>query len=105
MDPRNVTLEPEYYAETDVERYARVKPLLWLWEMFDKSPLGENVHLGVRLRRILDQGQTVALGEVASNVLLGRAVPLERIAGYRLPFHGATLIATYDPADALRGTD
>jgi acetyltransferase-like isoleucine patch superfamily enzyme len=53
MDPRNITLEPEYYAELDVERYARVKPLIWLWEMFDKSPLGENVHLGVRFRRVL----------------------------------------------------
>ncbi len=53
MDPRNITLEPEYYADIDTERYARVKPLLWLWEMFDKSPLGENVHLGVKLRRIL----------------------------------------------------
>lgn len=53
MDPRNVTLEPEYYHEIDVERYARVKPLIWLWEMFDKSPLGENVDLGIRFRRIL----------------------------------------------------
>jgi acetyltransferase-like isoleucine patch superfamily enzyme len=53
MDPRNITLEPEYYAETDVERYAQVKPLIWLWEMFDKSPLGENVHLGVLFRRVL----------------------------------------------------
>ncbi len=53
MDPRNITLEPEYYAETDVAKYARVKPLLWLWEMFDKSPLGENVHLGVKFRRLL----------------------------------------------------
>ncbi len=53
MDPRNVTLEPEYYQELDHERYARVKPLLWLWEMFDKSALGENVELGVRFRRIL----------------------------------------------------
>jgi acetyltransferase-like isoleucine patch superfamily enzyme len=53
MDPRNVTLEPEYYQETDVEKYARVKPLLWLWEMFDRSPLGENVELGIRFRRIL----------------------------------------------------
>jgi acetyltransferase-like isoleucine patch superfamily enzyme len=53
MDPRNVTLEPEYYHEIDVEKYARVKPLIWLWEMFDKSPLGENVHLGVEFRRIL----------------------------------------------------
>jgi acetyltransferase-like isoleucine patch superfamily enzyme len=53
MDPRNVTLEPEYYQEIDVERYARVKPLIWLWEMFDKSPLGQNVHLGVAFRRLL----------------------------------------------------
>ncbi|MGD2068406.1 MAG: acyltransferase [Gemmatimonadota bacterium] len=53
MDPRNVTLEPEYYQELDPERYYPRKPLIWLWEMFDKSPLGENVHLGVKLRRIL----------------------------------------------------
>ena len=53
LDPRNVTLEPEYYRETDLDRYQRVKPLIWLWEMFDKSLLGENVHLGVKFRRIL----------------------------------------------------
>ena len=53
LDPRNVTLEPEYYAEIDPEKYYRVKPLLWLWQMFDKSPLGNNVHLGVRFRRLL----------------------------------------------------
>lgn len=53
LDPRNVTLEPEYYHETDLDRYYRVKPLIWLWEMFDKSLLGENVHLGVKFRRIL----------------------------------------------------
>ncbi|MEE9156465.1 MAG: acyltransferase [Gemmatimonadota bacterium] len=53
LDPRNITLEPEQYAEIDVEKYGRVKPLLWLWQMFDKSILGQNVHLGVRFRRIL----------------------------------------------------
>lgn len=55
MDARNVTLEPEYYAEVDHERWSRVKPLLWLWEMFDRSPLGENIHLGIRFRRLLAQ--------------------------------------------------
>jgi acetyltransferase-like isoleucine patch superfamily enzyme len=55
MDPRNITLEAEYYADIDREKYARVKPLQWLWEMFDKSPLGENVHLGVLFRRMLAQ--------------------------------------------------
>jgi acetyltransferase-like isoleucine patch superfamily enzyme len=53
LDPRNIALEPEYYREIEVARYAPVKPLQWLWEMFDKSPLGENVHLGVAFRRVL----------------------------------------------------
>ncbi len=55
LDPWNVTLEPEYYAEVDAERFARVKPLLWLWQGFDRSPLGHNVHLGIRFRRLLAQ--------------------------------------------------
>jgi acetyltransferase-like isoleucine patch superfamily enzyme len=53
MDPRNVTLEPEYYQDVDPVKYAPRKPLLWLWEMFDRSVLGENIELGVPFRRIL----------------------------------------------------
>jgi acetyltransferase-like isoleucine patch superfamily enzyme len=53
FDPRNITLEPEYYADVDPDKYARVKPLTWLWIMFDRSPLGQNAWLGHRLRRIL----------------------------------------------------
>jgi acetyltransferase-like isoleucine patch superfamily enzyme len=54
LDPQNVTLEPEYYADVDPARYARVKPLHWLWQSFDRSPLGGgNVHLGVGFRRVL----------------------------------------------------
>jgi acetyltransferase-like isoleucine patch superfamily enzyme len=54
LDPLNITLEPEYYSDVDAERYARVKPLHWLWQSFDRSPLGAgNVHLGVRFRRML----------------------------------------------------
>ena len=54
LDPRNVTLEPEYYADCDDEKFQRVKPLLWLWYSFDRTPLGgQNVDLGVRLRRLL----------------------------------------------------
>jgi acetyltransferase-like isoleucine patch superfamily enzyme len=53
-DPRNVTLEPEYYNECDDTRFQRVKPLLWLWYSFDRLPLGgQAVELGVRLRRLL----------------------------------------------------
>jgi acetyltransferase-like isoleucine patch superfamily enzyme len=54
LDPRNVTLEPEYYAECDDARFQPIKPLLWLWYSFDRTPLGgQHVELGVRLRRLL----------------------------------------------------
>ena len=54
MDPCNVTLEPEYYADCDQERFQRVKPLLWLWYSFDRTAAGgQNVWLGVELRRRL----------------------------------------------------
>src|SRR5690349_21960653 len=54
MDPRNITLEPEYYADCDQERFQRVKPLLWLWYSFDRTAAGgQNVWLGVELRRLL----------------------------------------------------
>jgi acetyltransferase-like isoleucine patch superfamily enzyme len=54
LDPRNVTLEPEYYAECDDAQFQRVKPLLWLWYSFDRTVLGgQNIDLGVRFRRLL----------------------------------------------------
>src|SRR5919112_269310 len=54
LDPRNVTLEPEYYSDCDDARFQPVKPLLWLWYSFDRTPLGgQNVGLGVALRRLL----------------------------------------------------
>ena len=53
LDPRSATLEPEYYQDIDTERYAPRKPLHWLWVMFDRSPIGRNLHLGVLFRRML----------------------------------------------------
>jgi acetyltransferase-like isoleucine patch superfamily enzyme len=54
LDPRNITLEPEYYGECDDEKFQRVKPLLWLWYSFDRTAIGgQNVDTGVQLRRIL----------------------------------------------------
>ena len=53
-DPGNVTLEPEYYGDCDDARFRRVKPLLWLWYSFDRTVAGgQNVWLGVLLRRLL----------------------------------------------------
>ncbi|MFQ5550480.1 MAG: acyltransferase, partial [Gemmatimonadales bacterium] len=44
----------ECYAEVDAEKYAAVKPLLWLWQSFDRSPAGGgNVDLAVQFRRTL----------------------------------------------------
>jgi acetyltransferase-like isoleucine patch superfamily enzyme len=53
LDPANVTLEPEYYGDIDAERYALIKPLVWFWRMFDRSPVALNHWLGFRLRAML----------------------------------------------------
>jgi len=53
FDPRNATLEPEYYGDADAEKYAERKPLIWFWMMFDRSPVGLNHWLGFRMRRML----------------------------------------------------
>jgi acetyltransferase-like isoleucine patch superfamily enzyme len=101
LDPRNVTLEPEYYGEIDLERYTPVKPLIWLWEMFDKSPLGENIHLGIRFRRALARRIFRRVGknfkafhhvklsygynlEVGDNVVIHRHVLLDDRGGIRI---------------------
>jgi uracil-DNA glycosylase len=46
----------------------------------------------------------VSLGGPATAALLGRPVPLERVAGYRLDvLQGITLVPTYHPGDVVRG--
>ncbi|HET6841794.1 MAG TPA: acyltransferase [Candidatus Angelobacter sp.] len=53
FDPRNVTLEPEYYGDVDGQKYAERKPLIWFWMMYDRSSLGLNHWLGYRVRHML----------------------------------------------------
>jgi len=53
FDPRNITTEPEYYTDIDASRYVARKPFIWFWQMFDRSPLGQNALLGHRIRRML----------------------------------------------------
>ena len=53
FDPRNGTLEPEYYGDVDAQKYAERKPLIWFWMMFDRSPAGLNHWLGFRVRAML----------------------------------------------------
>jgi len=53
LDPMNVTMEAEHFPDLDRDRFARRKPLLWFWQMFDRSPIGLNHWLGVRFRCML----------------------------------------------------
>jgi len=53
FDPRNIATEPEYYTDIDQKLYAERKPMIWLWQMFDRSPLGQNALFGHRFRRML----------------------------------------------------
>ena len=53
FDPRNATLEPEYYGDVDAAKYAERKPLIWFWMMYDRSPVGLNHWLGYRVRAML----------------------------------------------------
>ncbi|MEO8335463.1 MAG: acyltransferase [bacterium] len=102
LDPRNITLEPEYYGECDDSLFQPVKPLLWLWYSFDRTVLGaQNVGLGVRLRRMLAtrifkscgenfkafQSVEFSFGynmEVGDNVVVHRHVLLDDRGGIRL---------------------
>jgi len=63
FDPRNITLEPEYYGDIDVPRYNERKPLIYFWQMFDRSPLGLNHWLGFRFRAMLGRHIFKHIGE------------------------------------------
>jgi len=52
-DPCNTTLESEYYAEKDEERFKHSKHLQWLWRQFDATPMADNVEFALRFRRML----------------------------------------------------
>ncbi|MFC7156626.1 acyltransferase [Halomarina halobia] len=52
-DPCNSTLESEYYAEKDEEKFRRSKHLQWLWRQFDATPMADNVEFALRFRSML----------------------------------------------------
>jgi hypothetical protein len=63
FDPRNVTLAAEYNDGVDPAKYGPRKPLLWFWQMFDRSPLGANVWLGLRFRCMLGHHIFAGMGK------------------------------------------
>jgi len=63
FDPRNATLRSEYNEDIDCARFAPRKPLIWFWQMFDRSPLGLNLWLGLRFRCMLGHHIFAKLGK------------------------------------------
>jgi acetyltransferase-like isoleucine patch superfamily enzyme len=87
LDPANVTLEPEYYGDIDAERYALIKPLVWFWRMFDRSPVALNHWLGFRLRSMLGRHIFRSIGR---NVKIYHGV--EFTFGYNLTLEDDVII-------------
>jgi acetyltransferase-like isoleucine patch superfamily enzyme len=87
LDPENVTMEAEHYAEVDREKINARKPLLWFWQMFDRSPLGLNHWLGLRLRCMLGRHIFEHLG---SGVKIHHGVELA--CGYNLSIGDGVII-------------
>ena len=74
----------------------------------DRAPTAAEVRTcSAHLRAELDLVSPeviVTLGAFPTAVVLGRPVPFERVAGYRLDVRqGVTLIPTYHPTEAVRG--
>jgi acetyltransferase-like isoleucine patch superfamily enzyme len=62
LDPANVTLEAEHFAGVDPAKFAERKPLLWFWQMFDRSAVGLNQWLGLRFRAMLGRHLFARMG-------------------------------------------
>ena len=90
LDPANITLEPEYYGDIDEEKYAERKPLIYFWQMFDRSPLVLNHWLGFRFRYMLGKHIFKALGK---NVKIFHGV--EFSYGYNLTIEDDCTIHKY----------
>lgn len=79
FDPRNASLEPEYYGDVDAAKYAERKPLIWFWMMFDRSPVGLNHWLGFRVRAMVAKH---VLKHIGKNVKIFHGVEIS--FGYNL---------------------
>jgi len=90
FDPRNATLEPEYYGDVDTAKYAERKPLIWFWMMFDRSPVGLNHWLGFRVRHMIGRHVLKHIGE---NVKIFHGVEVS--FGYNLTIEKNTAIHKY----------
>ena len=90
FDPRNASLEPEYYGDVDAQKYAERKPLIWFWMMYDRSPVGINHWLGFRVRRMLAKH---VLKHIGNNVKIFHGVEVSY--GYNLTIEDDCTIHKY----------
>jgi acetyltransferase-like isoleucine patch superfamily enzyme len=90
FDPRNITLEPEYYGDVDIAKYNERKALIWFWMMFDRSPAGLNHWLGYRVRYVLARH---VLKHVGKNVKFFHGVEVSY--GYNLTIEDNCVIHKY----------
>jgi acetyltransferase-like isoleucine patch superfamily enzyme len=100
FDPRNITTEPEYYSDIDAKLYAERKPMTWLWQMFDRSPLGQNALLAHRFRRLL---APLIFRSVGENFKCWQFV--EWSFGYNLTFGNDVVIHRHVLLDDRGGID
>jgi acetyltransferase-like isoleucine patch superfamily enzyme len=90
FDPRNTTLEPEYYGDVDAAKYAERKPLIWFWMMYDRSAAGLNHWLGYRVRAMLARH---IFNHIGKNVKLFHGI--EFSFGYNLTIEDNCTIHKY----------
>jgi acetyltransferase-like isoleucine patch superfamily enzyme len=90
FDPRNASLEPEYYGDVDAQKYAERKPLIWFWMMFDRSPAGLNHWLGFRVRNMIARH---VLKHIGKNVKIFHGVEVSY--GYNLTIEDNSVIHKY----------
>jgi acetyltransferase-like isoleucine patch superfamily enzyme len=90
LDPRNATLEPEYYGDSDWEKYSVRKPLIYFWMMFDRSPAGLNHWLGYRMRYMIAKH---VLKHIGKNVKIFHGVEISY--GYNLTIEDNCTIHKY----------
>ncbi len=87
LDPENVTLEAGHFPDVDREKFNERKPLLWFWQMFDRSPIGLNHWLGLRFRCMLGRHLFAKMG---SGVRIYHGVDLTY--GYQLTIEDGVTI-------------
>ena len=100
FDPRNISTEPEHYTDIDAKRYAERKPAIWLWQMFDRSPLGQNALVAHRFRRLL---APLIFRSVGENFKCWQFV--EWSFGYNLSFGNNVVIHRHVLLDDRGGID